>query len=118
MDLLKIKDFIESHFAGFTTVMEGDCPNVIGVSSVKVVSETQVIITDNYMNQSLKDINKNNNACLIFWDNEMKGYKLVGTVKYYTKGKWKEFVENMKENRGYPAKGAILMTVNKIIPSR
>ncbi len=84
---------------------------------MKVISKDEILITDNYMNQTIKDILKNNNVCLVAWNKKLKGYKTIGKAKYYTIGKWKEFVEKMKENKGLPAKGAILVKVKKNIPS-
>lgn len=92
--------------------------NVIGVAFVKVVSDNQILITDNYMNQTVKDINQNDNVCLIVWDKELVGYKIVGQAQYFTTGTWKEFVEKMEENMGLPVKGAILINVSKIIQSK
>jgi predicted pyridoxine 5'-phosphate oxidase superfamily flavin-nucleotide-binding protein len=116
MDLLKIKSLIEKNPVALATVMNGR-PNMIGVAFVKVVSGKELIITDNYMNQTVKDIKADNNICLIVWDKNLKGYKLIGQAKYFVSGKWKKFVESLKENKGLPAKGAILVKVKKIIPS-
>lgn len=117
MDLLKIKKLIENNPVAFATVMKNHKPNVIGVAFIKVITKNQVLVTDNYMNQTVEDITTNNNACLIVWDKNLKGYKLVGKAKYYTTGRWKKFVEEMKENEGLPAKGGVLIKVSKIIPS-
>jgi len=117
MDLFKIQKIIEKNPIAFSTVMKNNKPNVIGVAFVKVIDKDQILITDNYMNQTIEDILANNNVCLIVWDKNLKGYKIVGRAKYYTSGKWKKFVEEMKENKGLPAKGAIVVKVSKIIPS-
>ncbi len=70
------------------------------------------------MNQTAKDIKNNNNVCLVVWDNKkLTGYKLIGKATYYTRGKWKKFIQKMKENRGLPAKGAVIINIKKIIPS-
>lgn len=114
---LEIKKLIENNPLALATVMSDGKPNVIGVAAVKVISENQVLISDNYMNQTIKDILANKNVCLIVWDSEMRGYKLVGEAEYFTEGEWKKQIEEMEENRGMPAKGAILVTVSKIIPS-
>jgi hypothetical protein len=52
---------------------------------------------------------------LLVWDKKWQGYKIIGQAKYFTTGKWKELVVAMKENKGLPAKGAILIKVSKII---
>lgn len=52
---------------------------------------------------------------LLFGIKKWNGYKIIGTAEYFTEGKWKEFVEKMPENKGLLAKGAILVTVSKVI---
>ena len=117
MNLLEIKSLVENNPVALSTVMEGCKPNVIGVAFVKVVSEDQILITDNYMNQTKEDIIKNNNVCIIVWDKDLKGYKIIGKAEYFIDGEWKKYVEEMSENKGLPTKGAILIKVDKIIPS-
>lgn len=115
--LLKIKNLVENNPIALATIGNNK-PNVIGVACVKVVSETEILITDNYMKQTVKNILANNNVCLVVWDKNLCGYKLIGKAKYYEHGKWKEFIEKMKENKGLPTKGAILIKVSKIIKSQ
>ncbi|GAF98294.1 unnamed protein product [marine sediment metagenome] len=110
----EIKKLIKENPLAFATVDEAGNPNVIGVAYVKVVSKNQILITDNYMKQTEKNLQKNNNVCLAVWDKNWNGYKLVGKAKYFTSGKWKKFVEEMPENKDLSAKGAILVTINKI----
>lgn len=117
MNLSKIKTLIENNPVALATITNDNKPNVIGVAFVKVISDSEILITDNYMNQTKKDIIGNNSVCLIVWDSDLKGYKIIGKAEYFTEGKWKESVEKMKENKGLPAKGALLITVEKIIPS-
>ena len=66
------------------------------------------------MRTTSKNLIKNKNVCLAVW-NKNKGYKLIGKANYFNSGKWKKFVGNMKENKGLPAKGAILIGIRKII---
>ncbi len=37
-----------------------------------------------------------------------------GKAEYYTSGKWIDLIKSMKENKGYPAKGAIIIEILKI----
>jgi len=109
------KKIIEENPVAFATVSSDNKPNVIGVAYVKVVSENQVLITDNYMKQTEENLRHSNNVCLAVWDKNWNGYKLVGIAEYFTEGEWKEFVEKMPENKGLPAKGAILVKISKLI---
>jgi len=117
MNLAEIKNIIEDNPVALATVMSDSRPNVIGVAFVKIVSDNEVIITDNYMNQTPKDIANNRNVCLLVWDKEMKGYKIIGQAEYFTEGKWIDYIKGLAENSGFLAKGAILVKVEKIIPS-
>jgi len=51
----------------------------------------------------------------LVWNDEEEGYKIIGRAQYFKSGKWKKAVEEIKENKGLPAKGAILVKVKKII---
>ena len=117
MNLFEIKQLIENNPVALSTVTLDNKPNVIGVAAVKVVSNKEVLITDNYMNQTQKDIIGNNNVCLIVWDKDLRGFKIIGKAKYFTEGKRKKYIEKMEENAGLPAKGAILIKIEKIISS-
>lgn len=110
-----IKQIVENNPIAFATVDLNGKPNVIGIAFVKVVSDNQVIITDNFMKQTKENIENNNNICLAVWDKDWNGYKLIGTAEYFTDGQWKTFVEKMPDNEGLPAKGAILISVSDII---
>lgn len=114
----KIKKLIEKNPVALATVTIGNKPNIIGVAFVKVVSKNEILITDNYMNRTIEDISKNKNICLIAWNAKMEGYKLIGQAKYFKSGKWKKYVEKIKENKDLPAKGAILIKISKIIESK
>lgn len=118
LNLIEIKNLIEENPVALATITENNKPNVIGTAFAKVISENEILLTDNYMNQTVKDILQNNNVCLAIWDKNLKGVKIIGIAEYRTTGKWKTFVENLKENTGLPTKGAILIKISKIIESK
>lgn len=111
------KKLVENNPMALATVMPDGRPNVIGVASVKVVDEDKLLVTDNFMNQTIKDIKNNPNVVLVVWDKDMNGFKLVGTAEYFDEGEWLNKVKAMPENRGLPTKGAILVKVELIIKS-
>jgi predicted pyridoxine 5'-phosphate oxidase superfamily flavin-nucleotide-binding protein len=114
-NLSKIKKIIEKNPVVLATVLDKKFPNAVVVAFVKVISDKEILITDNYLNQTIKDLKQNNNVCLLVWNNKWEGYKIIGRAEYYRTGKWKRFVEMMKENKDLPAKGAILIKTEKII---
>ncbi|MDZ7586498.1 MAG: pyridoxamine 5'-phosphate oxidase family protein [Patescibacteria group bacterium] len=111
----RVKKLIESEAVAVSTVMPNGNPNIIGVACVKVVGVNQVLITDNYMNQTVKDILNNPRVVLAVWNKKWEGYKLLGKAQYFDKGKWLERVKKMPENKKMPAKGAILVSVDRVI---
>ncbi len=115
LNLPPIRKIIEENPVAFATVDQDNKPNVICVACVKTVSQNQILITDNYMKATKENLSKNDNICLAVWDKEENGYKLAGKAEYFIKGKWKKFAEKMPENKRLPAKGAVLITVSKLI---
>lgn len=67
------------------------------------------------MSKTKGNLITNNNVCLAIWDKKWKGIKIIGKAKYYTKGKYLNLVKKLKENKGLPSKGAILVKVSKLI---
>ncbi|QQG44177.1 MAG: pyridoxamine 5'-phosphate oxidase family protein [Candidatus Roizmanbacteria bacterium] len=112
-----LKKLIESEPLALATIMPDGKPNVIGIAYVKVVKGNQLLISDNYMNQTVKDIKTNPNVALIVWDKEMNGYKLIGEAVYFSEGQWLDKAKSLSENKGILTKGAILVNLNKIIKS-
>ena len=111
----KIKSIIENNPLALATVNANNTPNVIGVACVKVISKDQILITDNFMKQTRKNILTNPSVCTAVWDKEWNGYKLIGKATYHTTGKWKNKIKSIPENNGLAAKGAIVVKISKII---
>jgi len=111
-----LKKLIEENALALATVDEKGNPHCIAVGFVKVVSENQVLVGDNYMKETTKNIQQNKNVALTVWNKNWqtncRGYELKGTAKYFSQGKWHEMVKKIHE--GFPAKGAVLVTINKI----
>jgi hypothetical protein len=114
----ELKNLIEENALAFATVDEKGNPHCVAVAFVKVVSENQILVTDNYMVETIKNIQQNPNVALAVWNKNWKencvGYELRGTAEYFTEGKWYEIIKQIPENKGEPCKGAILITINKI----
>lgn len=66
------------------------------------------------MTQTIENIKHNNQVSLVVWNSKWKSCQLTGTAKYFTVGKWKNYIEKMKENEGLPAKGAIIVTLSSL----
>jgi hypothetical protein len=114
----ELKGLIEKEAIALSTSYENGNPHVIFVGFVKVISDDEILITNNYMNETFKNLQKNNNVALAVcnsdWKNNCIGYEIKGIATYLKSGKWFDFVKKMPENKGMPAKGAILIKINKI----
>lgn len=112
----KIKKVIEENALALATTDEKGNPHCIAVGDVKVISENQILIGDNYMKETIKNIRQNKKVALVVWnrnwEENCEGYKIKGTAEYFIQGKWYKMVK--KIHRGYPAKGAIVVSVHKI----
>lgn len=109
-----LKKLIETNPNALATVGTNCEPNVIAVAFVKVVSPTELLISDNFMRQTLKNLTRNKKVGIAVWDRKWKGCKIAGTARYYDSGKWAKLVKDMPENKGLPAKGAVLVKVRTI----
>lgn len=111
-----MKKMIEDNAMGIATVDKSGNPHNIAVGDVKVVSKNQLLIGDNYIVDTVNNIKINSNVSLVVWSSNWKenciGYELKGKAEYFTSGKWQEMIKEI--HKGFPAKGAILVTVNKI----
>jgi uncharacterized protein len=113
-----VKKMIEENALGLATVNKNGNPHNIAVGFVKVVSKNQLVISDNYLEETIKNIKNNPNVSLVVWCEDWKenfvGYELAGKVEYFTNGKWVDFIKKISENEDAPCKGAILVTLNKM----
>jgi len=48
------------------------------------------------------------------WEENCVGYELLGKAEYLVSGKWYDFVRKIPENKNYPCKAAILVTISEI----
>jgi len=114
----ELKKLIEGNALSLATVDEDGNPHCIAVGFVKVVSKNKVLVTDNYMAETIKNIKRNPQVALAVWNKDWKkdciGYGLKGVAEYFTSGTWHDKVKEIPENEGEPCKGAILVTINKI----
>ncbi|MDD3734963.1 MAG: pyridoxamine 5'-phosphate oxidase family protein [Candidatus Pacebacteria bacterium] len=112
-----IQKIIESNPIALATIKDKN-PYVIAVSCCKIIDNNKILITDNFMTRTTKNITFNPEVALVVWDKRWNGYQLLGTAKYYRKGKWLGYVKKLKENKNLPAKGAIIIKVERIIKSK
>ncbi len=113
-----IKKMIEENALGLATADKAGNPHNIAVGDVQVISKNQLLVSDNYLKETLENIKVNSNVSLVVWARNWKdacvGYELKGKAEYFTSGKYYEIIKKLPINKGEPCKGAILITINKI----
>ena len=111
MKIKDIKEKLEKSTIAFSTINK-DKPHTVFILYPKI-KDNKIIITDNYMKTSVENLKKNQNICLAFFEGE-KGWRINGNADYQSSGKWLDFVKELKENEGMPAKGAIVVDIEEI----
>jgi len=112
MNLSKFRKHIEGKIIYLATSDKNGKPNLITVMYCKPVGKNQILVTDNFMNKTRKNLLLNNKVSIVCGTGE-EWYQLKGTAKYYIKGKWKNMVKSMPENKGLAAKGAVLIKIKE-----
>lgn len=70
------------------TATKDGIPNVVAVAFGKVISESQILLMDVFMNKTRANIEANPNVAVAVWDMEtLKGYQFKGTAQFETSGK-------------------------------
>jgi predicted pyridoxine 5'-phosphate oxidase superfamily flavin-nucleotide-binding protein len=113
-----IKELFEKAIIAFSTASKLGVPNTVAVACCKVVSENQVLITDNFFNKSRQNLLENDSVSLAFWNVEQSlegaGYQFKGTAEVFTNGIYKDMVDKMECNHGLAHKAGILVTISEI----
>ena len=108
----------ESLIMALATVNKKGEPHNIAVGYIKVISKNQLLISDNWIVESLENIKSNPNVSLAIWNKNWEesciGYEFKGKAEYFTSGKWVNEIKKLPINEREPCKGAILITINKI----
>jgi len=112
MEIKNIKGKIEKATIAVATVNKEGNPHNIAIMYAKV-KDGKVIITNNYMKTTINNIKNNPNVSLVFWEGE-KGWRIDGEVEYHDSGEWLEFVKGLKETKGMPARGALVVNIKEI----
>jgi predicted pyridoxine 5'-phosphate oxidase superfamily flavin-nucleotide-binding protein len=117
----QLKQLVEGNIGALASTGESGKPHNIAVGSQQVVSGNQILVTDNFMEETTQNILKNKNVSLVFWNTdpekkkECRGCEFRGTAEYFTSGEWVEGIRERYKCQGknLPAKGAVLITVNE-----
>lgn len=120
---MKISDKVKQLFnktalVSFGTADKGSKPNINCVFWKKILDDNQtILLIDNFMNMTVKNLEENNQICLSFWDaGTEEAYKIKGTAKYHKHGRiyneGKKFIQLKNPNR--IPKGVVEIEVKEI----
>ncbi len=112
MNIEDIKEKIEKATIALASVNNEGNPHNIAIMYAKI-KNNKIIITDNYMKTTVENIQNNQNVSLVFWEEE-KGWRIDGKAEYQNSGDWLDFVKSLKENEELPAKGAVIINIEKV----
>jgi predicted pyridoxine 5'-phosphate oxidase superfamily flavin-nucleotide-binding protein len=107
------KNFVENEVVALATCDLDNKPNVIAVTHCLVVDNDKILVTDNFMNKTRKNLLENKKIALAVWNKNEEGYQFKGKAEYLIEGKWKDKVDNEPNNKNWAHKAAVLITVEK-----
>lgn len=116
----EMMDAIEKNLVFLATASEEGIPNVVPVGFARPLDEKTVLIADNYMKKTIKNLHENPKLSLIVADAKAFPYQFKGTVKIYKSGEYFDQVVEWAQNvmSELEPKSAILLTVEEIYSVR
>ena len=99
--MVKLTNEIKESLEGAKNIFLATCsadkiPNVVPMGAFKLLDEETLLISDQYMNKTLKNVVSNPHAAITYWG-EKGGYQIKGTVTVHTNDKvFEDDVEWMK----------------------
>ena len=114
-----VKKLLQESMWDLATCADGE-PNVVPVAFKDVLPDGRLAVGDVFLDTTLKNLAANNGriAISVYDAKKLEGYQIKGAAEYVTEG---EVVKNFKAaveqmfNGGATAKGALLITPEKII---
>ncbi|MBT7102257.1 pyridoxamine 5'-phosphate oxidase family protein [archaeon] len=103
---------IKAKIVALATIGSDGKPHNIAVE-VHGVIDDKIIITNNQMKTTVKNIKVNPYISLVFWEGD-DGVRIDGKVEYFDSGEWLDFVKGLPENKGFDANGALVISVESI----
>ena len=114
-----VKELLENHMWDLATCLDNK-PNVVPVAFKEVTDDGKLVISDVFLETTLKNIAGNNGsiAISVYDDKKLEGYQIKGSATYTTSGglvdKYKKIVESMFHGAA-TCKGVLTVTPDTII---
>lgn len=113
--------FDKQNIVVLATASKNGVPNAVPVGAKKIIDSETILISDQYLGKTLKNMNENPNVAVTFWDQAtFEGYQIKGTVTIETSGKRFEetarWIEEMGKaiNKPLKSKGAVIIKITEI----
>jgi len=103
-------------FAVATASEDGE-PNVVSIAFGKVLGEEEILLVDNFMKKTIKNLKTNPRAAVSVWKTgDSKGYQFKGDVRIETSGRnFEDGVKMVKaEEPELNPKAVVIVTVKSI----
>ncbi len=101
----EVKNLFEKQLlVAFGTADKQRNPNVVPIFWKKILGDEAILLVDNFMKMSKKNLSENSSVCISFWDPETEeAYKIKGEATYHTEGKiyeeGKKFIQSKNPER-------------------
>jgi predicted pyridoxine 5'-phosphate oxidase superfamily flavin-nucleotide-binding protein len=109
---------LENEVVFIATASKDGIPNVAAMRAVKVLDAEKgiVLIADNFMNKTLKNILENPKVALTTANCRDMPYQYKGTVEYYTEGEYLKMAEDVDKalKPDLKPKGAVVIKITEI----
>jgi len=90
-------------------------PNVVFVTMWKILDDETLLIVDNFLNKTRKNLEVNPNMALVVYDGDAKkSYQLKGTVDIESRGDKFTSAKEMADAKKLPGKAAVVFHVKEI----
>lgn len=112
----EMMDAIEKDLVFLATASSEGIPNVVPIGFARPIDNGSILIADNYMNKTRKNIEENPNVAIVTKDAQKNPYQFKGTAEIFDSGKIFEEVVEWAQNvmTKLNPKAAIVVKVTEI----
>ena len=112
----EMMDAIEKDLVFLATASSEGIPNVVPIGFARPIDNGSILIADNYMNKTRKNIEENPNIAIVTKDAQKNPYQIKGTAEIFESGKIFDEVVEWAQNfmTKLNPKAAIVVKVTEI----
>ncbi|UXM84702.1 pyridoxamine 5'-phosphate oxidase family protein [Methanococcus aeolicus] len=96
------------------TASKDRIPNIAPMKALKVIDDETVVICDNFMLKTLKNIKENPNVSIATADCRENPFQYKGVAEYHTEGEWFEIAKEIDAQFNKIPKGAIVIKIKEV----